>query len=150
MRALLRKPRVVDDPGRDRSVALDDGQHEIAHASQYRFIRPGGLANEMQERLMFCGDARRGHQGGHRFDALALTRHQQTEAVISQGLLPIGMTDHLGQSLAIGPKPLLAALRLVIHASHHPLLLESPDYQKLSRSESPLQLRDSVDLGTKR
>src|SRR4051794_40347720 len=55
---------------------------------------------------------------------LTLTRHQQTEAVIPQGLLPIGMTDNLGQSLTIGPKPLLTALRLVIHNSHHPLLLE--------------------------
>src|SRR3954452_3368022 len=99
----------------------------------------------MQKRLMLCGDARRGHQGGHRFDAL--TRHQQTEAVIPQGLLPIGMTDNLGQSLTIGPKPLLTALRLVIHDSHHPLLLESQDYQKLSRAESP-RLRDSVELGS--
>jgi hypothetical protein len=87
---------------------------------------------------MFCRDAPGGHQGSHRLDALALTRHQEPEAVIPQWLLPVGMPDHLGQkSLAIGPEPLFPVAHPVIHDSHHPLL-ESRDYQTRSRPESPL------------
>ncbi len=85
---------------------------------------------------MFCRNARGGHQGGYRLDALALARHQEPEAVIPQWLLPVGMPDHLGQSLAIGPEPLFPVARPVIHDSHHPLL-ESRHYQTQPRPESP-------------
>ncbi len=86
---------------------------------------------------MFRRDPRRGHQGGHRLDALALTWHQQPEAVIPQGPLPIGMTDHLDQSLGIGPEPFSLITCPLIHDSHHPLL-KSRDYQNPSRPEFPL------------
>src|SRR3954451_25383904 len=57
MPALLRKAGVVDDPGLDRSAALDGRQGQLANLGEHHLIRPGGLANEVQKRLVLGGDA---------------------------------------------------------------------------------------------
>src|SRR5215469_9996107 len=50
--SFLRKAGVVDDPGFDRAMALDLGQHHLAHLRQDRVVRPCPLPNKMQQRLM--------------------------------------------------------------------------------------------------
>src|SRR6266403_4306166 len=88
---LFGKAGVVNDPGLDRPAALNRRQHQLCHLAQHRGVRPRRVANKMQQRLMLCGDLRRGCHRRHRFDALALDRHQQPQAIIMHRLLSIGM-----------------------------------------------------------
>ena len=74
---LLGEPRIVDDPGPDRAVPLDDRKHVIADLGHQRLVRPGRLPDEMQQGLMLCCGSSRGRDGRHRLDALALQRHEQ-------------------------------------------------------------------------
>jgi len=104
MPALLRKPGIVDDPRLDRPAAFNGRQHQVAHPGQYPLVRPRRVADEMQQRLVL-----RRHPGGrrqrrHRLDALALSRHQQPEAVIVQRRRPVSMADHLNKPLDIDRK----------------------------------------------
>jgi hypothetical protein len=73
--AFLGKTSVVDDPRFDRSVALNCRQDHFSHFRQYLLVRPGRLANEMQQRLVLrCRRVRRRYRR-HRLDAFALARH---------------------------------------------------------------------------
>jgi hypothetical protein len=46
---LLGKAGVVDDPGLDRPAALDGRQGQLTNLGEHRLIRPGGLADEVQQ-----------------------------------------------------------------------------------------------------
>ena len=104
MPPLLRKARIVDDPGLNGPAALERRQHQLAHLSQHRGIRPRRVANKMKQRLMLRGNLRRGCHRRHRLDALALDRHQQPQAVIMHRLLSIDMPKNGPERLDIGRK----------------------------------------------
>jgi hypothetical protein len=58
--ALLGRTGVVDDPRFDQSVTLSCRQDHFSHFRQYLLVRPGRLANEMQQRLVLrCRPVRR-------------------------------------------------------------------------------------------
>src|SRR5215813_1533805 len=101
---LLGKTGVIDDPGFDRPDALDHQQHQFAHLIEHGRIRPRRIADKMKQRLVFGSDLRWGRYRRHRFDARALDRHQQPQAVIMHRLLPIGMAQHRTERLDIGGK----------------------------------------------
>ena len=114
----LGKTGVIDDPGLDRPVALDAGQHHLADLGHDGRIRPWRVGNEVKQRLMLRRHPRRRRDRGERLDALALARHQQPDAVIAQGLRPVRVTDHLHQACNILVKPGLTRLhRREIHLS---------------------------------
>ena len=136
MPALLRKPGVVDDPRLDRPVAFKCRQHQFAHPGQNPLVRPRRVADEMQQRLVL-----RRHPGGrrqrrHRLDALALSRHQQPEAVIPQRRRPVSMADHLNKPLDINRKARFTPISSqVVHhnpdapeisLAHHILTTQTP------------------------
>jgi hypothetical protein len=104
MLTFLGKRRIVDDPGFDRSLPRHRWRHQISHLGQHLLVRPFRIGNEMQQLLMLCRNPRRRRHRRHRFDALALNRHQQAQAVVMHRLLPISMTQHGCESLDIGRK----------------------------------------------
>jgi len=66
---------------------------------------------------MLGGDLSRCRHGRHRFDALAVNRHQQPQAVIMHRLLSIGMTQHNPERLDIGRKSRFTPLaRSAVHS----------------------------------
>ncbi len=80
--ALLGEACVINNPSLDLALSFDRRQDQFAYFVQNRFVRPSRLTHEMQQRLVFRRDARRRHHGGHRLNALALARHQQTDTII--------------------------------------------------------------------
>jgi hypothetical protein len=93
IRALLREAGVVDDPGSDRSLSLDDRQHLRPHDRKHGFIRPIRFRHEVMQRLM-CGlHPTRLQPRRHRLHALALARQDQSRAISLERRLPIGMAD---------------------------------------------------------
>ena len=88
----------------------------------------------MKQGLMLRGDLRRGCHRRHRFDALALDRHQQSQAVIAHRLLPIGMAQDRAQCLDIGRKSRFASLaRTAVHSGPPIRKKDRPKYH-ISRS----------------
>ena len=66
---------------------------------------------------MLGGDLSRCRHGRHRFDALAVNRHQQPQAVIMHRLLSIGMAQHDAQRLDIARKSRFTPLtRSAVHS----------------------------------
>ena len=55
--------------------------------------------------LVGCLDMPRIEAGGHRLDALALARQQQTGAIAAQRGNPVGVTDLLGKSAYVSLEP---------------------------------------------
>ena len=137
MGSLFRNARVVHDPGFDGALSLDKRQNQLENLAQDRLVRPGRFADQMQKRLMFRRDTRRRYNRRHRFDALALAGHQQPDAIIAQGLGPIGVPDHFNKRLDIGSKTRLAGCSREIHIKHRVSIIESPAYQICPRCESP-------------
>jgi len=62
----------------------------------------------------------------HRFDALALARHDQTQAIVSQRAGPVGMPDHAHKSLDIRLKSLFTVDR-PLKSHRGELLLPTPN-----------------------
>ena len=137
MGPLFRNARVVHDPGFDGALSLEGRQNQLENLTQDRLVRPGRFADQMQKRLMFGRDACRRNNRRHRLDALALAGHQQPDAIIVQGLGPIGMPDHFNKSLDIGGKTRLAGWSREIDIKHRVSINESTSYQICSRRESP-------------
>jgi hypothetical protein len=84
MNPLLRKACIIDDPGLDSALRLDRRQNELTHFGQNRFVRPSRLTYQMQQRLMLRRDLTGRHSRRHGLHALALARHQQASAIISE------------------------------------------------------------------
>src|ERR1700674_2708615 len=145
MPSLLGKARVVDDPGRDRSMTLDLRQHHLANLGQNRLVRPSPLADKMQQRLMLCRSSPRRRDRSHRLNALALTRHHQAPAIVAQWPSPIRMPDHAHKTLDIVRKPRFNALR---SAENHPnpLYLNGNRLRYLILKSPNLRPSDSVVL----
>src|SRR5690349_22526805 len=64
----------------------------------------------MQERLVLGRDPGWSGHGGHRLDALARGRHEQTRAVVAQGCGAVGVADDVDQRRNIGGKPHFTAV----------------------------------------
>ena len=94
MLPLLGKAGVVDDPGFDRPATLDHWQHHLANLGQDLFVRLRRHPDEMQQPLMLRRRSRRRRSRRHRLHTLALARQHQTQAVIPQGPIAVGMTDY--------------------------------------------------------
>jgi hypothetical protein len=92
MHALLWKAGVADDPDFDRRLAFQGWQDEFAHLAQNRLIGPSALPNQVKQRLMLRGGARRGYDCRHWFNVFAFARQQQSRAIILQRPNPIRMT----------------------------------------------------------
>jgi Nucleotidyl transferase AbiEii toxin, Type IV TA system len=73
------KAGVVDDPGLDRPLPIDRGQHHLPHL----LVRPAPFADEMQQRLMLRRRPLRCRYRRHRLNALAFAGHHQPQAIIS-------------------------------------------------------------------
>src|SRR5215467_6132437 len=99
--SFLRKAGVVDDPGFDRAMALDLGQHHLAHLRQDRVVRPCPLPNKMQQRLMLRRRPLRRRDRRHWLHALAPARCHRPSAVVLQGARPIRVTNHFHKTLDI-------------------------------------------------
>jgi hypothetical protein len=87
------------------------------------------LGRRVQKRL---AETRVGATTAARLDALAFTRHQQPDAIIAQGLILLGMADHLDERGDIGIETPSAHLR---HFNHLSDPLKSANHQ-FTRSRS--------------
>jgi hypothetical protein len=103
--ALLRKTRVVDDPGPDRPPGLDGRQRPVADRRQQRFIAPRCIGHEVMHRLMERSHPPRIDPRRHRLDALAISRQHQTHAIGPQRRRPIGVPCRYRQPLDKCSKP---------------------------------------------
>jgi hypothetical protein len=111
---LLGKARVIDDPRFDRPATLDRRQHKPVRPGQHRSLRPRCVPRKIKQGLMLRGNLPHGSSPWaegprcghcrHRFDTLALDRHQQTQAVIAHRLLSIGIAQHRAERLDIDRK----------------------------------------------
>src|SRR4051812_9113877 len=100
---------VVEDPGLDRTGLLERRQSAPADDVEHRLIVPRRLGDEVVQRLVGCLDMQRIEPGGHRLDAFAPTRQQQTGAVAAQRADPVSVADHLRHFSDIGLEPDLTA-----------------------------------------
>jgi hypothetical protein len=100
--ALLGEASVVDDPGLDRPVLLDGGQHASAHHGEHGRVGPIGLGDQVVQRLMGGLDPPRLDARGHRLNALALARQQQACAVAPSRGDAVGMAEGRAKRLDIG------------------------------------------------
>jgi hypothetical protein len=75
------------------------------------FVRPPSFANKMQQRLMLGRSPLRRRYRRHRFNALALARHHQTQAIILKRFGPVGMPDYARQPFDIGQKTRVTVAR---------------------------------------
>jgi hypothetical protein len=118
MMTLLRKARVIDDPGLDRFVSGDRWHDPLPHTAQHRLIRPGCLRHKMQQRLVLSrGSLRRGYRRKW-FDAFAALGGQQPDTVVLKRSDPVGMAQNQCQVCRIGAKPCFRS-RLI--AKIHPI-----------------------------
>jgi hypothetical protein len=76
MNALLRKARVVDDPG-PLPNPLDHADNASSNPSQQRLVRPLGVRDKMAHRSMRALRAPGPHARRHRLDALAALREER-------------------------------------------------------------------------
>jgi len=76
VRALLRDCGVADDQRADRAALLHHRQDAGAYCRQHRLVRPIGLCHQVMQRVMRRPHEPGVHPGGHRLDALAITRQQ--------------------------------------------------------------------------
>jgi hypothetical protein len=136
MNTLLRKARVVDNPGLDLPLRLDRRQDQFAHLGQNRIVRPSRLADQMQKRLMLSRNPGRRNDRRHRLDALAFAGHQQANAIILERSRPIRPAQNRRQGFDIFRKTRFTRLRPKLHLARHSPAAESAGYQIQRRSES--------------
>jgi hypothetical protein len=91
MLALLRKAGVVDDPGRDRPMALDRRRELPLNRGQQSPIGPVGLGDEVVQGLMRGAHLVRIDPRRHRLDALALQRQQEPRRVLPKRRLTVSV-----------------------------------------------------------
>src|ERR1017187_923135 len=108
---LLGKAGVVDDPCFDRPVTLDLRQHHLAYLGQHLLVRPRGVADKMQERLVLRRRPLGRRHRRHRLDALALARQHQANAIISKWPCSVSMTNYAHHPLDIPRKPRFTVVR---------------------------------------
>ena len=103
--SFLGKAGVVEDPGGDRAVPGQRGQHLLANGGEHGRIIPRGLGDEVMQGLVGCLDMPRIEARRHRLDALALAGQQQAGAIAAQRINPVGVADHLGKSAYVSLEP---------------------------------------------
>jgi hypothetical protein len=101
---LLGEARVIHDPGGHHAVPLYDLEHEVPGGPQHGRVVPGGIGDEVVQRLVTRGHMPWVDACGHRLDALAVTGKAESRHIGSQRLSAIGMTDGLSQGLQVIPK----------------------------------------------
>ena len=89
--ALLRKAGVIDDPGGDRALSPQGGQHLLADRGQHRRVAPRRRCNKVVQRLVQAGHVGWVEARRHRLNALALAGQQQAGAVVENPLFAVGM-----------------------------------------------------------
>ncbi len=85
-----------------QGAGLDGRQDDLARLGEHGRIGPGGIGEEVQQRLVLGGDAGRGGHGRDGLDALPLGGQEQARTVVAQGCGAIGMSDDADQLLDIG------------------------------------------------
>ena len=131
MLALLLKTRFVDDPGLDRPVPFDRRHNHLPDLRQHSLVRPPPFTDKMQQRLMLGRRPLRRRNRRHRLHTLALAGHQQSNAIITQWLGPIGMADHTHKPFDISRKPAFAARCFKTHLSPRSLKMNLPKISQL-------------------
>ena len=79
--SFLGKAGVVEDPGGDRAVPGQCGQHLLAHGGEHGRIVPRRLGDEVMQGLVQAGNMGRVEARRHRLDALALAGQQKAGAI---------------------------------------------------------------------
>jgi hypothetical protein len=104
--ALFRKTGVIHDPRHHRTMFLYRRQHFSLHLCQHLLIVPGRIGYQVMERLVHATHILGRQSCGHRFNALAFTRQQQTYAVMLQRHMPVSVPCGFCQALDICRKAL--------------------------------------------
>src|SRR5262249_12802623 len=126
--AFFRDPRIVDDPGGHRPVALQGRQHGLPGDAQDGPIVPGGVGDEVVHRLMPTAHVARLDPRRHGFDALPVARQTQPGDIVSERTMAVLMTEGAAETLNVRLKPLAAGSR---GGGHTPRL---PAYPMISLS----------------
>src|SRR5215831_2853983 len=103
---LLGKSGVIYYPCHHWVTPQHGWDHKIQTAIQHWFVTPWGIGNHMMQRLMHPSYVVCTESGGHRFNAFAFARQQQTRTVILQRNVAIGMPCGFCQALNICRKAL--------------------------------------------
>jgi len=101
---LLGEAGVIHDPGGDGPERRQD---VVPHRGQQRVVGPGGLGDEMVQRLVRGADLLGVDPGRHGLDTLALAGQDQTTAVGAERRLAIGMRQGAAHRSDVIRKPLL-------------------------------------------
>ena len=101
MGSVFGKGSVVDDPGLNRAVPLDLGQHHLAHLGQHHLVRPRAFRHEMQQRLVLGADTLRRRRCCDRLNALPFAGQKQTRAIVAHRPDPGRMPDHFRKPIEI-------------------------------------------------
>jgi hypothetical protein len=80
---------------------LHRGQHFPSYLRQHFLVVPGRIRYQVVQRLVHATHIVWGQPCGHRLDAFALARQQQTHAVVLQRRMPISMPCGFRQALNI-------------------------------------------------
>ena len=116
--AFLRKSGVVDDPGLHWSLLDHRRKHRLANPLQQFLIRPRRIGDQMMHRLMHLPHIVRSQSCGHRLDALALNRQQQSLAVRLQWFMTIAVPCGLRQAVDICRKAFFLSAWRVTFGAH--------------------------------
>jgi len=101
MRSFLRKAGIVHDPSRHRSVPGHRPENMLPRAFQNRFVAPRRIRYQMVQGLVRPPDIIGSQALGHRLDALALTRQQQSGAVSLHRRVAIHMPRGFRQAICV-------------------------------------------------
>ncbi len=90
--ALFGDAGIVDDPGGQRLLFLDQRQGPASQLSQQGLVAPGRVGDQMVQRLVDAADVVGHQKGRHGLDAFAFERQQQAIAIALQRLNAAGMS----------------------------------------------------------
>jgi hypothetical protein len=97
--------RVINDQGLDRTALLDDGQDTGAHRGEHCVVGPIGFRHEVVQRLVGGPHPPGLNACGHRLDAFAIARQQQSCTIRLERRDAIGMAKNRRNRLDISSKP---------------------------------------------
>jgi len=82
-------------------MLLHGGQYLLTHVIQQCWIAPGGLGDQMVQRLARSLNVVRVESCRHRLDALSFAGQQQTHAIVLQRRVPVFVPRGVRQALYI-------------------------------------------------
>ena len=104
-------------------MALQGREHRLAGHAQDGPVVPAGVRDEVMHGLMAGPHMAGINPCGHRLDALPVPRQTQSGDIVSEGTMPILMTQGGGETLHVRTEPLGAGAREVGHTPRLPARL---------------------------